>query len=123
MGSTAQQGGFGLGGVVGQGAAVPGQASPAPGVASLSAQPLAVAPPPTGFSTDPAAQQQEASPYAQIGNALKSIAGGQQKQGQQKAGGMAGGEAPGGRPISLQQARAMFDPGRFYGMLKARGVG
>ncbi|MCJ2124475.1 hypothetical protein [Methylobacterium sp. J-077] len=59
MGSTAQQGGFGLGGVVGQGAAVPGQASPAPGIAALSAQPLAVAPPPTGFSTDPAAQPQQ----------------------------------------------------------------
>ncbi|MCJ2124173.1 hypothetical protein [Methylobacterium sp. J-077] len=123
MGSTAQQGGFGLGGVVGQGAAVPGQASPAPGIAALSAQPLAVASPPAGFSTDPAAQQQEASPYAQIGSALKSIAGGQQKQGQgQKAGGMAGGEAPGGRPISLQQARAMFDPGKFYGMLRGAGV-
>ncbi|MCJ2055795.1 hypothetical protein MKL09_04440 [Methylobacterium sp. J-048] len=123
MGSTAQQGGFGLGGVVGQGAVVPGQASPTPGVALLSAQPFAVAPPPTGFSTDPAAQpQQEASPYAQIGNALKSIAGGQQKQGQQKAGGVAGGEAPGGRPISLQQARAMFDPGKFYGMLRGAGV-
>ncbi|WP_244035538.1 hypothetical protein [Methylobacterium sp. E-066] len=63
MGSTAQQGGFGLGGVVGQGGAVPGQASPMPGVAALSAQPLAVAPPPIGFSADPAAQpQQEASP-------------------------------------------------------------
>ena len=125
MGSTAQQGGFGLGGIVGQGTAVPGQASAMPNTASLSAQPLTVAPNPTGLSSDPATQpqQQEASPYAQIGNALKSIAGGQQKQGQQKAGGMAGGEAPGGRPISLQQARAMFDPGRFYGMLKARGVG
>ncbi|MCJ2060669.1 hypothetical protein MKL09_29635 [Methylobacterium sp. J-048] len=67
--------------------------------------------------------QQEASPYAQIGNALKSIAGGQQKQGQgQKVGGTTGGEAPGGRPISLQQARAMFDPGKFYGMLRNAGV-
>ncbi|TXN76065.1 hypothetical protein FV228_01500 [Methylobacterium sp. WL18] len=101
---------------------MPGQASPTAGVASLSAQPLAVAPPPTGFSADPAAQQQEANPYAQIGNALKSIAGGQQKQGQQKAGGMAGGEAPGGRPISLQQARQMFTPEKFYGMLRNAGV-
>ncbi|WP_279600580.1 hypothetical protein [Methylobacterium sp. J-077] len=36
---------------------------------------------------------------------------------------MPGGEAPGGRPISLQQARAMFDPGKFYGMLRNAGVG
>ncbi|MCJ2116546.1 hypothetical protein MKK65_08125 [Methylobacterium sp. J-001] len=122
MGSTAQQGGFGLGGVVGQGAAVPGQASSAPGVASLSAQPLAVAPPPTGFSTDLAVQQQETNPYAQIGNALKSIAGGQQKQGQKAGGGMPGAPDVGTRPISLQQARAMFDPGKFYGMLHGAGV-
>ncbi|MGU3330341.1 hypothetical protein ACLBXB_25790 [Methylobacterium mesophilicum] len=124
MGSTAQQGGFGLGGVVGQGGAVPGQTSPAASVASLSAQPLTTAPAPPGFSSDPAAQpQQEANPYAQIGNALKSIAGGQQKQGQQKAGGIAGGEAPGGRPISLQQARQMFTPEKFYGMLRNARVG
>lgn len=124
MGSTAQQGGFGLGGVVGQGTVVPGQASPTPGVAGLSAQPLMTTPAPPGFLSDPAAQpQQEANPYAQIGNALKSIAGGQQKQGQQKAGGIAGGEAPGGRPISLQQARQMFTPEKFYGMLRSAGVG
>ena len=35
---------------------------------------------------------------------------------------MAGGEAPGGRLISLQQARAMFDPGKFYGALRNAGV-
>jgi hypothetical protein len=122
MGSTAQQGGFGLGGVVGQGAAMLGQASPTPGVAALSAQPLAVAPPPTAFSTDPAAPPQEASPYAEIGNALKSIAGGQQKQGQKGGGGMPGAPDVGGRPMSLQQARAMFDPGKFYGALRNAGV-
>ncbi|MCJ2142928.1 hypothetical protein [Methylobacterium sp. E-066] len=124
MGATATQGAFGLGGIVGQGSAVPGQTSPTPDAASLSAQPLTTMPMPGGFSSDPAAQPDQASnQYAQISNALKSIAGGQQKQGQgQKAGGMAGGEAPGGRPISLQQARAMFDPGKFYGMLRNAGV-
>lgn len=125
MGSTAQRGGFGLGGVVGQGAVVPGQVSPAPGVAALSGQPLTTMPTPSGFSSDPAAQpDQSSNQYAQISNALKSIAGGQQKQGQQKAGGgMPGTPDVGGRPISLQQARAMFDPGKFYGMLRNAGVG
>lgn len=28
----------------------------------------------------------------------------------------------GRRPISLHQARAMFDPGKFYGMLRNAGV-
>lgn len=70
MGSTAQQGGFGLNGIVGQGAAVPGQASPVPDVASLSAQPTELAPDPVGFSSDPAAQpQQPGSQYGQIANA------------------------------------------------------
>ncbi|MCJ2120521.1 hypothetical protein MKK65_28775 [Methylobacterium sp. J-001] len=79
---------------------------------------------PPGFSSDPAAQpQQEANYYAQIGNALKSIAGGQQKQGQKAGGGMPGAPDVGGRPISLQQARAMFDPGKFYGMLRNAGIG
>ncbi|SFN03450.1 hypothetical protein [Methylobacterium pseudosasicola] len=122
MGSTAQQGSFGLGGVVGQGSAVPGQASAMPGVASLSAQPLAVAPPPTGFSTDPA-EQQPSNQYAQIGNALKAVAASQQKQGQKGGGGVPGAPEVGGRPISLQQARAMFDPGKFYEMLRNAGVG
>ncbi|MCJ2140429.1 hypothetical protein [Methylobacterium sp. E-066] len=125
MGATATRGAFGLGGIVGQGSAVPGQASPTPDAASLSAQPLTTMPMPGGFSSDPAAQpDQPSNQYAQIGNALKSIAGGQQKQaqGQRAGGGMAGGEAPGGRPISLQQARAMFDPGKFYGMLRNAGV-
>ena len=113
MGSTAQQGGFGLNGIVGQGAAVPGQASPTPNVATLSGQPLSV----TG-SPDP----QPSNQYAQIGNALKAVAAGQQKQGQQKAGGMMGAPDVGGRPISLQQARVMFDPGKFYGALRNAGV-
>ncbi|MCJ2065179.1 hypothetical protein MKK63_21035, partial [Methylobacterium sp. J-088] len=111
MGSTAQQGGFGLGGIVGQGAAVPGQASPTPDVAILSGQPLSV----TG-APDP----QPSNQYAQISNALKSIAGAQQKQAQGGGGAMRAPEV-GGRPISLQQARAMFDPGRFYGMLRGAG--
>ena len=114
MGSMAQQGSFGLGGIVGQGAAVPGQASPTPDVATLSGQPLSVSGTP-----DPQPNQ-----YAQIGNALKAMAASQKQQGQ-KAGGMMGAPDVGGRPISLQQARAMFDPGMFYGALRnagARGV-
>ncbi|MGU3407688.1 hypothetical protein [Methylobacterium brachiatum] len=124
MGSTAQRGGFGLGGFVGQGAVVPGRASPTASVAALSGQPLTTMTT-SGFSSDPAAQpDQSSNQYAQISNALKSIAGGQQKQGQQKAGGgMPGTPDVGGRPISLQQARAMFDPGKFYGMLRNAGVG
>jgi hypothetical protein len=122
MGSTAQQGGFGLGGVVGQGSAVPGQVSAAPDVASLSGQPLTTMPAPGGFSSDPATGQQQGS-YSQIANALKGAAGGQQKQAQgQKVGGMPGAPDVGVRPISLQQARAMFDPGKFYGMLRNAGV-
>lgn len=122
MGSTAQQGGFGLSGIVGQGSAVPGQASPMPGVASLSAQPTALAPDPVGFSSDPTTQaQQPGSQYGQIGNALKAAAAGQQKQGQ-KAGGMQLAQPSRPSPIGLQQAKAMFDPGRFYGMLRDAGV-
>ncbi|MCJ2051163.1 hypothetical protein MKL01_15910 [Methylobacterium sp. J-070] len=117
MGSTAQAGGFGLGGVQGLGSAVPGQSSPTPDVASLSGQPLTA----TGGFSDPAAQQ-PSNQYAQLGNALKAIAAGQQKQGQ-KAPGMMGAPEVGGRQISLQQARQMFDPGKFYGMLRNAGVG
>lgn len=123
MGSTAQRGGFGLNGIVGQGAAVPGQAPPVPGVASLSAQPTALAPDPVGFSSDPGAQpQQPSNQYAQIGNALKAAAAGQQKPGQ-KGGGMQLAQPGRPSPIGLQQARAMFDPARFYGMLREAGVG
>ncbi|WP_331301614.1 hypothetical protein [Methylobacterium oryzae] len=122
MGSTAQRGGFGLNGIVGQGAAMPGQTSPMPSVASLSAQPTALAPDPAGFSSDPAAQpQQPSNQYAQIGNALKAAAAGQQKQGQK--GGMMQLAQPGRpSPIGLQQAKAMFDPGRFYRVLRDAGL-
>ena len=113
MGSTAQQGGFGLGGIVGQGAAVSGQASPTPDVATLSGQPLSV----TG-APDP----QPSSQYAQIGNALKAVAASQKQQGQQKAGGIMGAPEVGGRPISLQQARQMFSSEKFYGALRNAGV-
>ncbi|MCJ2097695.1 hypothetical protein [Methylobacterium sp. E-046] len=124
MGSMAQRGAFGLSGIVGQGSAVPGQASPTPDAASLSSQPFTTMPAPGGFSSDPAAQPaQPSNQYAQIGNALKAAAAAQ-KQGQgQKGGGMMGAPEVGGRPISLQQARAMFDPGKFYGMLRVAGVG
>ena len=126
MGSTVQAGGFGLNGIVGQGAAVPGPASPTPGVASLSGQPLTAVPESTGFSSDPAATQQPASPYSAIGNALRGIGGGQQRpaqgQGQQKSGGMKLGQPYKPQTIGLQQAQAMFDPGRFYGVLRNAGV-
>ncbi|MCJ2098632.1 hypothetical protein [Methylobacterium sp. E-046] len=123
MGSTAQQGAFGLSGIVGQGSVVPGQASPTPDVASLSSQPFTTMPAPGGFSSDPAVQPaQPSNQYAQIGNALKAAASGQQKQVQQRSGGMMGAPDVGGRPISLQQARAMFDPGKFYGALRSAGV-
>ncbi|MCJ2065822.1 hypothetical protein MKK63_24400, partial [Methylobacterium sp. J-088] len=90
---------------------MPGQASPTPAVAILTGQPLSV----TG-APDP----QPGNQYAQISNALKSSAGAQQKQAQGGGGAMRAPEV-GGRPISLQQARAMFDPGRFYGMLRGAG--
>jgi hypothetical protein len=115
MGSTAMQGGFGLGGIVGQGSAVPGQSSPTPDVASLSGQPLALAPG-TGDAAAP-----QTSPYSQLANALKGVAAGQQKQGQGGGGAMRAPEV-GGRPMSLQQARAMFDSGRFYSTLRNAGV-
>ncbi len=116
MGSTSQIGAFGLGGIVGQGGAVPGQSSPTPDVASLSGQPLALAP----GSGDAAAPQ--SSPYSQLASALKGVAAGQQQEQAQKAGGMMGAPEVGGRPITLHQARAMFDPGKFYGMLRNAGV-
>jgi hypothetical protein len=126
MGSTAQAGAFGLNGIVGQGAAVPGQSLPTPDVAPLSGQPLTAVPQPTGSSSDAAAAQQPASPYGAIGNALRSIGGGQQRpaqgQGQQKSGGMKLGQPYKPQTIGLQQAQAMFDPGRFYGVLRNAGV-
>lgn len=118
MGSTAMRGGFGLNGIVGRGAAVPGKSSPTPDAASLSGRPLTAAPVSAGFSSDPVAAQQPASPYSSIG-------GGQQRpaQGQgQKAGGMKLGQPYKPQTIGLQQAQAMFDPGRFYGVLRNAGV-
>ena len=115
MGSTAMQGGFGLSGIVGQGGAMPGQSSPTPDVASLSGQPLALAP----GSGDAAAPQ--SSPYSQLTNALKTVAAGQ-KQGQKAPEQMKMAQPYRPNPISLQQAQAMFDPGKFYGMLRNAGV-
>lgn len=114
MGSTAQQGGFGLGGIQAQGSAVPGQASLTPDVATLSGQPTAL--------DGSQGQQEDASPYGGIASALKSIAGGQQRQGQ-KAAGAGGMAAPkmDGRAMTLQQARQQFDAGRFYSMLPRGG--
>ncbi|WP_267427369.1 hypothetical protein [Methylobacterium sp. GC_Met_2] len=112
MGSTAGTGAFGLGGIQAQGAPVPGQSSPTPDVASLSSQPL------TATGTQ---DQQQSSPYGNIASALKAVAAGQQKQAQGSGGAMRAPEV-GGRPISLQQARAMFNPGKFYGALRSAGV-
>lgn len=85
-------------------------------------QPTALAPDPVGFLTDPAPQpQQPSNQYAQIGNALEAAAAGQQKQGQK--GGMQLAQPGRPSPIGLQQAKAIFDPGRFYGMLRDAGVG
>ncbi|MCJ2016082.1 hypothetical protein MKK84_01345 [Methylobacterium sp. E-065] len=118
MGSTAMQGGFGLGGIVGQGGAMPGQSSPTPDVASLSGQPLALTPGSGGLEA-PAAQQN--SPYSQLANMLKGVAAGQQQKQGLGGGAMRAPEA-GGRPMSLQQARAMFDAGKFYSTLRNAGV-
>ena len=75
MGSTAQQGGFGLGGVVGQGSAVPGQVSSSPDVASVSGQPTAL-----NGSQDQG--QQQGGSYGDIAKALQGVAGSQKKQAQ-----------------------------------------
>ena len=53
---------------------------------------------------------------------MKAVAASQKQQGQQRSGSMMGAPDVGGRPISLQQARAMFDPGKFYGALRNAGV-
>lgn len=72
------------------------------------------------------AAQQPASLYGAIGNALRGIGGGQQRpaqgQGQQKSAGMKLGQPYKPQTIGLQQAQAMFDPGRFYGVLRNAGV-
>ncbi|MCJ2139499.1 hypothetical protein [Methylobacterium sp. E-066] len=123
MGATAQRGAFGLGGVQAQGSAVPGQVSQVSGVAALSGQPLALTPDATGFSSDPANPPQQPRPYDGVASALKSIAGGGQKQAQAaRGGGMPAGEAPGGRPISLIEARKLYGPSKFFTMLQQHGV-
>lgn len=97
---------------------MPGQSSPTPDVASLSGQPLALTPGSGGLDA-PAAQRN--SPYSQVANALEGAAAGQQQKQGQGGGAMRAPEV-GGRPMNLQQARVMFDPGRFYRTLRNAGV-
>ncbi|MCJ2062694.1 hypothetical protein MKK63_08230 [Methylobacterium sp. J-088] len=91
-----------------------GRSSAAPDVATLSGKPTAL--------DGSQGQQEDASPYGGIASALKSIAGGQQKQGQKAAsgGGMAAPKMD-GHSMSLQQARQQFDASRFYSMLPRAG--
>ncbi|MDP4026343.1 hypothetical protein Q8W71_27340 [Methylobacterium sp. NEAU 140] len=133
-GATAQRGGFGLGGIEAQGAALPGQASTAPGLASLSAQPMTAFMSPTpgmggiGGAGAPAATPQQPTPYGGVASMLRNVLGGQQgkgqQQGQAQGGRMAGlsADAPGGRAMSLGEAYKQFDPSQFFTMLRARGV-
>lgn len=127
-GSTASRGGFGIGGIQAQGGPVAGQAAP-PGVASLAAQPM-TAMGPTAQSMmagqGAAAAPEQPSPYGGVMSALQGAAGKLGGAGQQKAGGGGGGMPGqpniGGNPVSLQQARQMFDPSKFFTMLQAHGV-
>lgn len=109
MGSTAQAGGFGLNGIQGLGSAVPGQSSPAPDVASLSGQPLTA----NGFPAQPS------NSYGNVANALGAVKAQQQ---QMKAPEMKLAKPYKPQTIGLQQAQAMFDPNRFYGVLRNAGV-
>ena len=111
MGSTAQAGGFGLGGVQGLGSAVPGQSSPTPDVASLSGQPLTV---------DGTPAQPQGNSYGNIANALGALKQQQQQQKAPQQMKLAQPYQP--QPIGLQQARAMFDPSQFFTMLRQHGV-
>lgn len=111
MGSTAQQGGFGLSGIQSQGAPVPGQASASPGSATFSSQPT---PTPDPIATQP---QQQASAYDGVAKALQAAAG---KQQQKQSGGMQQPQVQRPHPIGLQQARQLFDASRFYTMLQGQ---
>ncbi|WP_187278145.1 transglycosylase SLT domain-containing protein [Methylobacterium sp. WL7] len=126
-GSTAARGGFGIGGIQAQGAPVAGQGAPA-GVSSLAAQPM-TAMGATAQSMMPAAPgaaaPQPDSQYGGVMSALQGVAGKVGSNLQKAAGG--GGGLPGqpnigGNPVSLQQARQMFDPSKFFSMLQAHGV-
>ncbi|MCJ2086320.1 hypothetical protein MKK88_09985 [Methylobacterium sp. E-005] len=81
---------------------------------SETATPLTSALKPPTALDGPQDQPESASPYGGIASALKSIAGGQQKQGQKVAGGV-GMAVPkmDGRAMTLQQPRQQFDASRF----------
>ncbi|URD35237.1 hypothetical protein M6G65_22290 [Methylobacterium tardum] len=108
MGSTAQAGGFGLNGIQGLGSAVPGQSSPTPDVASLSGQPLTA----SGFPAQPS------NSYGNVANALGAV----KAQQQMKAPEMKLAKPYKPQTIGLEQARQMFDPSRFYGVMRDAGV-
>lgn len=130
VGSTAMQGGFGLNGIQAQGGPIAGQSAPA-GVPSLADQPM-TAMGPTAQSMMPgrqaAAPQQAPSTYGNLMNQLQGAAGALgkagQQQGQQKSGGggMQLGQPYRPNAIGLQQAKALFDPSRFYQALQAAGI-
>jgi hypothetical protein len=85
---------------------------------SETATPLTSALKPPTALDGPQDQPESASPYGGIASALKSIAGGQQKQGQKVAGGVAMAVPKmDGRAMTLQQPRQQFDASRFYSML------
>jgi hypothetical protein len=124
VGSTAMQGGFGLNGIQAYGAPVSGQAGVA-GVSSLINQPMQGSIPKGDWS---APTQQAQSPYGGLMNQLQGAAGALgkagQQQGQQKSGGggMQLGQPYRPNAIGLQQAKALFDPARFYQALQAAGI-
>jgi hypothetical protein len=134
VGSTAGGATFGLNGIQTQGGPVAGQAA-APDVPSLGAQPMTAMAPtaqtmmPAGAGAAPTDQQSLLQKLlANNSNPLSSLAGAagkagqQQKQGQQKAGGMQMGQPYKPQTIGLQAARALFDPSRFYQALQQAGI-
>lgn len=108
MGSTAQAGGFGLNGVQAMGGPVAGQSSPTPGVASLSGQPTTLD-----------GSQPQGGYYGNVANALGAVKAQQQ---QMRANEMKMAKPYKPNPISLQQARAMFDPSQFFTTLQQHGI-
>lgn len=107
MGPTAQAGGFGLNGIQATGGPAAGQSSPTPGVASLSGQPTTLD-----------GSQPQTGNYSNIANALGAV----KAQRQMKAPEMNLAKPYKPQTIGLQQAQAMFDPSRFYGVLRNAGV-
>jgi len=128
VGSTALQGGFGLNGIQAYGAPVAGQ-SGAAGVSSMINQPMQGSIPKGDWSA-PTQQTQQSLLQKLLGNnSMSSLAGGigaagkaGQQQGQQKAGSMQMGQPYRPSLMGLQQAKALFDPARFYQALQSAGI-